>query len=113
MLTAHISSLMEMKGGTWRQELKQKAERNTSLACSLDLLSLLSYLTQDHHPRQKWHGVQWAGSSLSIMNQKKNILADLPTGQSDGGNLGSLFPDAKLMKDPNLTITVTEVRFAP
>lgn len=60
-----------------------------------DSLSLLSYTTQDHLPRDgTTHG--GLGPSTSTVNQKKNAPTDLPMGQYDGGTILSsefLFPE--------------------
>lgn len=46
------SSLWEAKARTWRQEVKQRTQKNTAyLIPSHDLLGLLSCITQDYLPR--------------------------------------------------------------
>ena len=48
----HSPSLKQVRAGTWRQELMQKPWRGAAYWLALHgLLSLLSYRTQDHQPR--------------------------------------------------------------
>ena len=89
------------------------AERESHWTVEERLTSLLSITVQLTFKYNPPPPAQSELSPPTSIRSLEDVPPDLPTGQSDGGNLGSLFPDAKLMKDPNLTITVTEVRFAP
>lgn len=83
----------ELKADTWRQEQKQKPQRNA--ACWLappGLLSLLSNTTEDHLPRDGSFYIR-LGLSVSIFNQKKKMSYRCAYRQSDGSFLmkGSLY----------------------
>ena len=69
-LTAHNSSWMEARAGTWRQKLKQRSQRNGAYWLALhSLLSLLSYIAQDCF----LESVNGLGLSLLMVNQKNAL----------------------------------------
>lgn len=75
------NSRQELKAGTWRKELKQRPQR--SAVFWLSLLSLLSYTSQDHLPRNgTTHNGR--GPPTAITNQDNESSKGFHTGQSYG-----------------------------
>ena len=66
------------------RELMQRPQRNTAYwLAPHDLLSLLSYSTQDHLPRDDTYNRL---SFLIFIFNEENVPEDLATGQSGQGN---------------------------
>lgn len=58
-------------------------EKTCFLACSHDLLSLLSCITKHHLPRQ--HCLQWSGLLKPTIHYTGKCSTDLSASQYDGG----------------------------
>ena len=74
---AHISKLLFISEGSWRQELTQKLWQGAAyLPAPLGLLSLLSYRAQDH-PAQGWSQPPKLGPFPLITNLENALHWDL------------------------------------
>lgn len=74
-LSGHSASPREVRAEIWKQELKQKIQRNTLYSLPQGLFSLISYTTQSHLFRIGAGGPQGAGilPHQSLINQEKYL----------------------------------------